>query len=613
MSIMWIKSQAKWVIVGAGVLVAAGLILMDRQGAYRSGFHGDYVGSVDGEELQTGAFQQDMKNYIQSEEARTGKAPESQQLARMRENLFLMKVQSILLQKLFKAYEMYPSVPEMQDYLLGHPQEVAGSLARFEGPDNVPLFLHDSTFDPARYEGWLRQDSVYDRIGMRALESQLRGVIVPQLQFQQLLRSQAHRTDLEESFSLAMREDLGKIRFYRAPLDSFPVSPSKFGEPELRAYFKAHPDSFSYRQEAARLDYVRIPIRPSAEDTALMREFAAELKTRAQSGEDFGELAKSYSNDPGSADSGGRLGGFQPRSAWVPQFADAAYRLEPGQISDPVLTPFGYHVIRMNAKKTEDGVEKAELSHILLKITAGTSTTDSLTDLAEKVKSEAEQKGLEAAAAAQGLTVEKTPVFEKGSPVPLQAYLAGVQSFAFSPHEKKAKISDVLQNDEGIYVFGRDVQFDRGRDFERARDAIAIDLAREEQLDLARKDLEASRARIAASETLPATVDKAVLDSTGLIPVESYVPAFGYGSPELLRCFRQKQGEWGPVRTAPGAVVIAERVQYQPLDPELKQRRAREAVAQGDMQLVSGIFQQWLGDLPRSVKVENNLDLVYRN
>ena len=129
MSIMWMKKHAKWVIVGAALLVGVSLIFMDRQGAYRSGFQGNYVGGVDGEEIQIGAFQQDLKNYIRNEEVRTGKAPEGAQLAKIRENLFQMKVLSAIIQKKFKAYQLYPSVEEMQEYLVTHPKEVAASLA----------------------------------------------------------------------------------------------------------------------------------------------------------------------------------------------------------------------------------------------------------------------------------------------------------------------------------------------------------------------------------------------------------------------------------------------------------------------------------------------------
>lgn len=233
MSIMWMKNHAKWVIVVAAIIVAVGLLFMDRQGAYRSGFHGDYVGSVNGEELQTAAFQQELKIYIHNEELRTGKAPEGAQLAQIRSGLFENKVQSILIQKMFADYQLQASVEEKLEYLMNHPQEVAGSLRRYEGPDRVPVFLHDSTFDPTRFQNWMQQDSVYDRIGMRALEEQLTISMVPQLQLQQLLRSQVHRTDLEEAFNIEMKEDLGKIKFYQVSVDSFPVAAEQISEADL--------------------------------------------------------------------------------------------------------------------------------------------------------------------------------------------------------------------------------------------------------------------------------------------------------------------------------------------------------------------------------------------
>jgi peptidyl-prolyl cis-trans isomerase D len=612
MSIMWIKNQAKWIIVGAAVLVAFGLIMMDRQGAYRSGFHGNYVGSVDGEELQTGAFQQDLQNYIRSEEQKTGKAPDGQQLAQARDNLFQTKVVGIIIQKQFKAYQLHPSVEEMQAYLVNSPREVAYNIARYEGPDRVPSFLRDSTFDPSRFQSWLLQDSVYDRIGMRVLEDQLKTSVIPQLQLQQLLRCQVHRTDLEEEFALETRENLGRIVFYQVPFDAFPVPLSKFSDADLKAHFEANPDSFYHHDEAVSLKYVRLPIRPSPKDSALMRDFAAELKQRAATGEKFADLAKSYSNDPGSADSGGRLGGFQPRTTWVAEFSQAAFNLEPGQISDPVLTQFGYHIILMNAKSKKG--DSVDVSHILLKITAGTETTDSLSDLAEKIKNEAEKSGLEAAAKDAGLLVQSTPVFEKGVSPSLPAYLQGVQSFAFSAHEKKAKISDVLQNEEGIYLFERDKHFDKGRDFERAREAIARDLARKEQMELVRKEIETDQPQITAlTDPLPPTIGKATLDSSRLIPVESYVPGFGYASGELLKAFHQKQGEWGSVLWTSNAAVIAKLVESQPGDPAAKAQKAHMAVVQGDVQMVSDVFKEWIAGLPKTVKVENNLDMMYRN
>ncbi len=617
MSIMWMKNHAKWVVIAATILVALGLVFMDRVGASRQGYgvHGDYVGSVDGEEISTGSFQQELTNYMNAQEMQTGKAPEGVELAQLRENLFQFQVKSLLIQRIFSAYRLVASVQEMQEYLLTHPLDVGEAIARYEGPDRVPVFLRDSTLDTLRYRNWLSQDSIYDRLGMRAMEEQLKSSTVPQLQLQQLLRSQLHRTDLEEAFTVETREDLGRIRYYAVSADSFPVAVDQFSDAELKAHYDASPDSFYFPDEAARLPYVRIPIRPTIQDTELMFNFAKELKQRALGGESFAELAKSYSNDSASADSGGRLGGFQPRGTWVPAFSDAVFKLKPGEISDPVLTRFGYHVIKLNALRLVDSVPQADVSHILLKITAGTETIDSLTDYAQSLQAEAEKNGLDAMAKEHGLAVDTTPIFAKGNLVPLGThYLQGVESFAFSPHERKEKVSDVLQNNEGIYIFARGTQYPAGRNFERAKAAIAADLARTKKRERCHQALESLRPQIVAQTTAFAPrLGMAVLDSTVLMASDGYVPVFGYSSPELLRCFRQPPDAWGPVRDAEHGAVIAQLLQTQNLDSAALAQKARANVALGDGYLLKALYQQWLTDLPQAAKVENQLDLVYRN
>jgi peptidyl-prolyl cis-trans isomerase C len=81
------------------------------------------------------------------------------------------------------------------------------------------------------------------------------------------------------------------------------------------------------------------------ETEAEAKEVEAELKK----GADFAELAKKKSKDPGASD-GGDLG-FFTKDQMVPEFSAAAFKLEPGQISDPVKTQFGWHVIKVEEKR----------------------------------------------------------------------------------------------------------------------------------------------------------------------------------------------------------------------------------------------------------------------
>ena len=79
---------------------------------------------------------------------------------------------------------------------------------------------------------------------------------------------------------------------------------------------------------------------------------AKQICERARKGEDFVALSKEFSKDQGSASEGGDLGWFT-RDKMVKEFSDAAFRLEPGQISDPVKSQFGWHVIKVEGKRTK--------------------------------------------------------------------------------------------------------------------------------------------------------------------------------------------------------------------------------------------------------------------
>lgn len=88
-------------------------------------------------------------------------------------------------------------------------------------------------------------------------------------------------------------------------------------------------------------------------------ELANEIKAKLAAGEDFAELAKQYSTDEKSKESGGELGYFK-KGDIVQEFADVAFSLEVGKISDPVKTDYGYHLIKVEDKKGAEEVTLEE-------------------------------------------------------------------------------------------------------------------------------------------------------------------------------------------------------------------------------------------------------------
>jgi peptidyl-prolyl cis-trans isomerase C len=119
---------------------------------------------------------------------------------------------------------------------------------------------------------------------------------------------------------------------------------------DVQTFYDQHKDKYVEEEQVhARHILIRVPQEVSAENETKLKGKAEDALKRAQQGEDFAALAKEVSDD-GSKENGGDLG-FFPRGRMVAGFEEAAFNLQPGQMSGIVRTQFGYHVIKVEERK----------------------------------------------------------------------------------------------------------------------------------------------------------------------------------------------------------------------------------------------------------------------
>jgi peptidyl-prolyl cis-trans isomerase D len=210
---------------------------------------------------------------------------------------------------------------------------------------------------------------------------------------------------------------------------------------------------------------------------------------RIRKGEPFEKVAKEVSDDPGSKASGGDLG-FFPRGRMVPAFEEAAFSLEAGKISDPVQSPYGFHVIRVEEKRPAKLIAfdeaKPSLAREILAEERAAKDADEL--VAKLLTAIGEGKTLIEAARERNLVIERPgPIRRRGDGVipglgTSKEALAAI--FALRPEKPVA--------DRAFEIAGRRVLIERtgGKTPTEAELAPALTGSRERLLDQRREELQ---------------------------------------------------------------------------------------------------------------------------
>ena len=147
------------------------------------------------------------------------------------------------------------------------------------------------------------------------------------------------------------RQHVERMLAAKKYLDDIRMSAATVSDEELETYYRDNELRLTL-PEQVRVRHILLTWKPlgKQDDRAAIREQMVPILEKARAGEDFAALARDYSDDSATAGNGGDTGLFQ-RGQMVPAFEAVAFALQPGEISDPVETPFGVHILRLEEHK----------------------------------------------------------------------------------------------------------------------------------------------------------------------------------------------------------------------------------------------------------------------
>ena len=385
---------------------------------------------------------------------------------------------------------------------------------------------------------------------------------------------------------------------------------------DLRAYYDKQRDQYR-TPEQVKVSHILIKTPLPGPDGKVDEKGTAEAQRRAEDllkqvkgGAKLEDLAKKYSDDPGSAKQGGSLG-WIGKGQTVPEFEKTAFSLPKGQISDLVKSSYGFHIIRVDDKqdahmKTLDEV-KGEIEPIL-KHQKGQQVAQKQ---AEALLKDARATTLEAAAAKLSIPVISSDFFGRKDMLPGLGPATQFMDAVFTTAEKSPP--DVAPASQGIVVFQllavkpaatptfEEIRSRVEEEFKNERSSILLSQKLQELSDRAKSEHDLKR----AAKELGATVK-----TSDLVLPDGQVPDVGSMAGQASVAFTMKPGDIsGPINSGPNGVVLAVLASEKPTDADYAAKRdqIRDSLLQEKQQEVFGLFVTNLRDqMEKSGKVKIN-------
>jgi peptidyl-prolyl cis-trans isomerase D len=591
------RSAAKYIWIFLIVAFVGGFLLVETSGLLgRTPLTATTpVATVNGRDILYNDWYQRVQRQLEGEQQRAGRSLTQDEVRQIEDGVLDQMVMERLLEQEYRRRGITVTDDELRDF------------ARFAPPDWLrasPELQTEGRFDPEKYRRLLASPVARQQGLLAGLEQYYRSEI-PRQKLLDQLASGIYVTDAELWRAYQDSHDSAQASYvaFRPPPDLRPDT--TIPESQLRQYFDAHKSEFE-RQGRAWLSVISIPRTVSAADSAAVRARAAALRAEIAAGAKFEDVARRESADSVSGANGGDLG-RGTRGRFVPDFERAAYALEAGELSQPVLTPFGYHIIKVDEKKGDT----LALRHILVRIQPSDSSAVRIDRLADQLAGLAagsdQSAKLDTAAQRLNLQINKV-VAQEGEPAMLNGRVVpSVSAWAFDGR-KKGEISDLFDAEDGYYLARLDSIAPGGEPkFETSRADVLARLTYERALDRLMPQAE-QLARAAAQSSLEAAARDRQLQvaQTNMFTRGANVAGLGQLTRATGAAFGLPVGAVSaPVRTDDAIFVLrtdrrvnADRTKWEAQRTVQRQRQLQEMRQQ--------VVQQFMQDLRKSAKVDDH-------
>lgn len=579
------RNNAKYIWIVLAVVFVGVFVFAESSGLLGGGGEAikttTAVAEVNGEDILATNWFRATQQREQQQSQRLGRALTLDEQEQVKKAVFDEMVNDVLLRQ------------ELARRGLGATDEEVIAAAQSSPPPEIAQsqeFQTEGRFDPAKYQRYLSSPAARSGGVLAYLEEYYRAEIPRQKLFTQLA-SAVYVSDARLWQLYQDERDSAQVSFVAFRPELIPDAQVTVSDAEIQSYYERNRKAFD-RPGRAVVSLLTVPRAITAVDTAEARARALQLRGEIAGGAKFEDVAKRESSDSGSATNGGDLG-RGGRGRFVPEFETAAYALGVGELSQPVLSPFGFHLIRVDARQGDT----LAVRHILVPVRQSDSTatrTDRRADsLANVAASSDDPRKFDDAVRRFGLRPVRAQVVE-GEPLNAQGrYVPSVSAWAFSG-VRVGETSELFDAPEAYYLARLDSLTPGGpQALSAVREEVRGRILREKKLQaLVPRAAQLAQAARGATLESAAQAQGLTVERTDRFARGGLVPGLGQFTEAVGAAFAVPQGSvTAPVVSRDGVYVLrvdrrvaadkgawqAQKAQQRAaLTPELRQERVRE-------------------------------------